>query len=187
MTDQLLHQRISREKYLDAADEFRCQLSDQNIAQESDAGEDATTIRQRGSIQYVEEEYVFFLFRHWNLFESMFNSRHIAARLEVWKDVGRRQLNLMLAKVGIPLKEGRAPFLFMAKNSKERLREKLLTQAPAFHLKADELCFPSFTRVGDLQDCYLHLLYADCRYLIAILFRYGNVCIRYGVHSLWIA
>ena len=35
-----------------------------------------------------EEEYRFMLYRHWSLYESMFHSNYVAARLGIWRTSG---------------------------------------------------------------------------------------------------
>lgn len=47
------------------------------------------------------------LYRHWNLYDSMYYSRYIATNLGIWKQNGRKKLDTLLAKMGLPLDECR--------------------------------------------------------------------------------
>jgi len=45
---------------------------------------------------YVEEasEYRFFLYRHWSLYDAMFHSPYVAAKLNVWNQQGTAKLQV---------------------------------------------------------------------------------------------
>ncbi len=47
---------------------------------------------------YVEEasEYRFFLYRHWSLYDAMFHSPYVAAKLNVWNQQGTAKLQVRL-------------------------------------------------------------------------------------------
>jgi cell division control protein 45 len=49
------------------------------------------------------EELRFTLFRHWNLYDAMFHSSYVAAKLGIWKERGRKRLTGLLAKMGYVL------------------------------------------------------------------------------------
>jgi len=48
------------------------------------------------------DDYRFPLMRHWSLFEAMMHSPYVAVRLQTWHDKGRRLLQDMLVKMGLP-------------------------------------------------------------------------------------
>lgn len=45
--------------------------------------------------------------RNWNLYESMFYSNYLAAKLAIWKEKGKQELNKMIARIGVPLDEAK--------------------------------------------------------------------------------
>ena len=49
---------------------------------------------------YANDELRFMLFRHWNLYDSMYHSSYVASRLGIWKERGRKRLTGLLAKMG---------------------------------------------------------------------------------------
>ena len=51
--------------------------------------------------------YRFMLYRHWNLYDSMYYSRYIATKLGIWKHTGKQRLDTLLAKMGLPLDQCR--------------------------------------------------------------------------------
>lgn len=46
------------------------------------------------------EEMRFCLYRHWNLYDSMYHSSYLASKMRLWTERGRRNLSGMLAKMG---------------------------------------------------------------------------------------
>jgi len=46
------------------------------------------------------EELRFCLFRHWNLYDSMYHSGYLGSKMKLWTERGRRNLSGMLAKMG---------------------------------------------------------------------------------------
>jgi hypothetical protein len=53
----------------------------------------------------AEDEPRLMLMRHWTLYNSIAYSSYVAAKLKTYTEKGRRQLNLMLADMGLPKKE----------------------------------------------------------------------------------
>lgn len=92
-----------------------------------------------------EEDYRFMLYRHWNLYDSMYHSSYVASKLSIWKpEVNRDELELFLAKMGFSLKETRQKFAFMSMQLKTSLKTRVKEIAPEFGL--DELFYGSFRR-----------------------------------------
>lgn len=48
----------------------------------------------------TSEELRFSLFRHWNLYDSMYHSSYVANKLGIWQERGRKKLQGLLAKMG---------------------------------------------------------------------------------------
>lgn len=42
--------------------------------------------------------------RQWSVREALVHSRYVAVRLQTWQDSGRRQVDELLARMGLPLK-----------------------------------------------------------------------------------
>jgi len=101
-----------------------------------------TTKMRANALISFEIDLRFSLLRHWSLYDSMANSPYVAARLHTWSDAGRRQLELLLAKMGIPLDESRRHYLSMSPALRSSLNDKL--QIWGAHFKLLHLAFPSF-------------------------------------------
>ncbi|KAG8827604.1 hypothetical protein FRC17_007750 [Serendipita sp. 399] len=90
------------------------------------------------------EELRFALFRHWNLYDSMYHSPYVASKLGIWKERGRKRLHGLLAKMGFSLAQCQQSYSHMDSDLKRELREKLEDIAPEYGLV--ELSYPSFVR-----------------------------------------
>jgi len=82
------------------------------------------------------------LLRHWNLYDSMYHSRFVAVRLGIWKGQGKRNLEMLFAKMGLPLEQAQQVYSNMSKKYKQILHQKLDQHAPTFNLEG--FSFPSF-------------------------------------------
>lgn len=40
------------------------------------------------------------MMRHWSLYNSMYNSPHVATRLVTWTSAGKEKLDFLLARMG---------------------------------------------------------------------------------------
>lgn len=142
VTDQFLHERIDEIVYNRfvswAADEIKHFTPDPDPSVDN-----GRRPPQAGQIQ-LHTEYRFMLVRHWNLYDSMYNSKYVATRLGIWRDGGKRKLKLLLSKVGLPLRECRAAFRTMGKTFREALEHGLALQAEEYSLPS--ITFGSFTR-----------------------------------------
>ena len=65
-----------------------------------------------GTVTYERDELRFMLHRHWSLFDAMYYSNYVAARLSVWKHDGKRRLQELLAKIGLSLEACRQTYAF---------------------------------------------------------------------------
>jgi cell division control protein 45 len=66
-----------------------------------------------GQVRYVNDDYRFFMHRHWSLYDSMYYSPYIGCKLNTWKSQGANKLSEYLAKVGIPLDQCNQHFSHM--------------------------------------------------------------------------
>ena len=107
---------------------------------------DSNLINRDGRIRY-EPEYRFMLTRHWSLFQGMLHSRYLATRLGVWREGGRRMLETLLVKMGIPLVQSMHDWSAMDPELKGSLAARLARHAPDFGLgTTDSLMYGSYVR-----------------------------------------
>jgi len=105
----------------------------------------------------LSEELRFTLFRHWNLYDSMFHSGYVAGKLKLWREKGRKNLQGLFAKMGISLLQCQQSYTHMDMDLKRTLTEKVESIAPEYGLF--ELSFPSFVRAYGYQSV---LSASDC-------------------------
>lgn len=114
---------------------------------------------EHGRISF-EEEYRFMCYRHWSLYEAMYYSDYIAAKLGLYMDQARRigarnaantgeedgetTLHVFLARMGFSLRQSQQKFTYMPLAMKQQLREKIQEIAPEFGL--DDIFYGSFKR-----------------------------------------
>lgn len=58
-----------------------------------------------------QKDFRFGLLWEWSLYEAMTYSPYVAARLQTYTEKGRAALELLLAKLGIPLQQAQSPYL----------------------------------------------------------------------------
>ncbi|KAF8306245.1 CDC45-like protein [Clavulina sp. PMI_390] len=140
LTYQFITSRISRDKY----DMFHGMYVDEvarlNPPEESSnhtVDADDTQIR-------LSEELRFTLFRHWNLYDSMYHSSYVANKLGIWQEKGRKKLQGLLAKMGFSLEQCQQTYQHMNMGLKHRLRQQIDTIAPEYGLV--DVAYPSFVR-----------------------------------------
>jgi cell division control protein 45 len=101
------------------------------------------------------QDFRFGLLREWTLWDAMEHSPYVAARLQTYTEKGRQRLEFLLAKLGIPLREARAPFQTdMRPRYRARLAEQLAAHGAAYSL--GDALFRSF----QLQDGYARCVMA---------------------------
>lgn len=115
------------------------------------------------------EELRFTLFRHWNLYDSMYHSGYIAGKLKLWRDRGRKNLQGLLAKMGFSLHQCQQSYAHMDMDLKLSLRGKVDSIAPEYGLF--DLIYPSFIRAAGYQSA---LSASDAVEAIASLLEVGT-------------
>lgn len=142
VTDQLVHQRISHEAYVHAARALETQIATviaEPDAQEEEVGDAAAgntgmmRIPQLDKITAIDELRLVAL-RHWSLMESLKHSLWVAVRLSTWREEGLRQLQLLLVKCGLPLKQAKLAYTQMLPAVRKRAIVRLVEEAPSFGL-----------------------------------------------------
>ena len=134
--------------------------------------------------------YQFMLYRHWNLYDSMWHSRYIATRLGIWKDHGKkywqylylphvillslplRVLDTLLARVGLPLNKCMDSYATMDVKLKQDLKKNLLPYAKQIGLEG--ICYPSFIYV--LLTLLLRHPFIDHSHVYYIAKRISKAC-----------
>ena len=91
-----------------------------------------------------ENDMKFVLMRHWTLYNSMLHSDFVASRLSAWREKGRKQLELLLAKMGFPLNQCKTDYSAMDLEYRELLSLQLDKFAEEFNVQ--KYSFPSFAR-----------------------------------------
>ena len=88
------------------------------------------------------------MYRHWNLYDSMYYSTYIASRLGIWKSNGKKKLGTMLVEMGLPLDEAKNQYHCMNGDLKKTLKNNIQNIGVKYGLT--ELTYPSFYRVSKL-------------------------------------
>ncbi|CAK4712902.1 hypothetical protein LEN26_007815 [Aphanomyces euteiches] len=161
LTKQFIAQQIDADNYNMLVQKFQDEvLALPGTANEEVKDVDGTVLPSvlDGSIAF-EEEYRFVLYRHWSLYQSMYYSNYVAAKLKCWQAAGKDELEVFLARMGLSLKECHQSFTFMARDLKQDLRDKFRELAPEFGL--DDMFYGSFRRHFEFkhQWCAADIVY----------------------------
>mgnify|MGYP000142923268 CR=1 FL=1 len=107
----------------------------------------------------LTHRYRVMLLRHWTLYDSLYHSPYVATRLGVWKEHGKKKLNLFLAKMAVALDECQQAYSFMSVRTKKLLRERLEAEAGALGLS--QMLHSSFTMQHEtnFQVCASDVVY----------------------------
>lgn len=145
LSKQFVAQEIDTDNYMMFIQKFMMDVQVLNKASEDMILDDDTIIPSNddGLIEF-EEEYRFMLYRHWNLYDSMYHSNYVASHLGIWKASGRDELEIFLAKMGMSLRQCKQRFAFMSVELKDQLEMKIKEIAPEFGL--DDIFYGSFHR-----------------------------------------
>jgi len=84
------------------------------------------------------------LYRHWNLYDGMCYSPYVASKLGTWTENGKKTLNTLLVKLGLPLDECKNKWTSMNIEAKKSLRTNLQRVSAEFGLH--EITYTSFVR-----------------------------------------
>eukprot|EP00730_Choanoeca_flexa_P009051 TRINITY_DN12574_c4_g8_i2.p1 TRINITY_DN12574_c4_g8~~TRINITY_DN12574_c4_g8_i2.p1 ORF type:complete len:590 (+),score=172.21 TRINITY_DN12574_c4_g8_i2:233-2002(+) len=104
---------------------------------------DSDTAHRGVALSAVGADFRFPVYRHWNLYEAIQNSRYVAARLEVWQSSGTQQVHNMLARAGLSIKNCQQNFTaWNDETQRKRIMDKLEDECREHGLKHPT--FPSF-------------------------------------------
>eukprot|EP00727_Mastigamoeba_balamuthi_P005138 m51a1_g14622 Cell division control protein 45 (549) ;mRNA; r:1231182-1233586 len=136
-TYQYLDRRIDEETFKREVKLFRTEVGVDVVFDEGDP------TATRPAITY-SNDFSLTLLKHWTLYDSLYHSPNVAAKLGIWRQNGRQQLEVLLAKMGVPLTQGRSAYAAMDVELKQRLPHLLSDWGPRFGLEG--LFGPSFSR-----------------------------------------
>jgi len=165
-TDQLVHRRIGREEYDATTRDFALEIK------AADLGDTRHRSRITCSTEcaphththtynqvprsfthppltrrYTIDRLRLVMLKHWTLYDSMLHSPVFATKLGIWRQNGRQQLDLLLAKMGVPLAQSQQQYSSMPADTKRRVMEKLPECVPASILPDRSVLFAtSFER-----------------------------------------
>lgn len=89
-----------------------------------------------------ELDYKLFLYKHWNLFDSFIYSNYTVSSLMTWKEEGKKEIQKILAYMGIPLDEAKQKYTYMKNEYKTVFKDKIIEISKRFDMK--DLVFESF-------------------------------------------
>ena len=101
------------------------------------------TIQKEVKTITQESDYKLFLYKHWNLFDSFVYSTYTVASLVTWKEEGKREIQKILAYMGIPLDEAKQKYSYMKNEYKTIFKDKIIEISKKFDMR--DLVFESFT------------------------------------------
>ena len=155
-TDQIVHNKIDSGRWKVEMKAWRDEVYRLN-------GITIDYSQKSGTFIQCGDEYRFMAYRHWNLYDSMYHSSFIAARLSIWKSSNSRNgLKKMLAKMGLPLEQCLQPYTSMNMKVKSELPKKLKLYADQFNLH--DITFESFVKSSGFTK---HLSAADAVYSLS--------------------
>lgn len=160
-TDQYLRSALGEDSYGKQIQSLKNaqERLNPNVIQKSKAESNSVStvlINSDGVISF-ESDLRFVLLRHWSVYNSMLNSDFIASRLGAWREKGRRQLELLLAKMAFPLCQCKSDYSAMDLEYRELLTMQLEKFAEEFNIR--NFSFSSFTRE---YGYLLKISAADC-------------------------
>lgn len=92
----------------------------------------------------VDKDYHLFLLRHWTLYDAFFYSSQVNAKLNLWREDGKKKLHKLFAKMGISLSVAQQKWLYMDVNIKRNLQPIFAKHLPLYGL--DGIVREGFTR-----------------------------------------
>jgi len=154
LTDQLVHERIFFEKYTTEAQYLQGEVAALNPGdmetrevQDTATGASVSVSQHVSGSMRIEStlELRLTLLRHWSLYEALSHSSYIHSRLGLYNSKGMMNLDVWLARMGIPLEECKQAYAYMSKEYRDSLFDLMLQYGSEFGLM--HLTYPSFRRV----------------------------------------
>jgi cell division control protein 45 len=177
LTDQYLHDKMGFMEYQDHVAYHRTEVSKYNVEDDrrfsdldiDDEDPSGDSVRDAADYNIIHrQEFRLMLLRHWSLYDSMYHSSYVAAKLGIWKEKGRQRLINLLANSGFPLKECHQNYTAMHREYKRDIPNKLRKWAPRYNMP--EIEFPSFLKNYGYR---LTLSASDAVFALEALMDYG--------------
>ena len=148
VTDQYIRTALSENAYVKQIQTLKNaqERLNPNAIQKSKSDSNSSSsglINSDGVISF-EPDLRFALLRHWSVYGSMLNSDFVASRLGTWREKGRRELELLLAKIAFPLNQCKSDYSAMDLEYREIFTVQLEKFAKEFSI--ENFSYPSFIR-----------------------------------------
>ena len=124
-TDQFLRSNINEAQYNAICQAIGSEVTNLQRDSRYKIGESSSEITVQGAeTGRIEElnEYRFFMYRHWSLYDSMYFSPYVASKLACWKSQGNAKLQELLARIGLPLQQCKESYNFMRPDLRSTFR-----------------------------------------------------------------
>ncbi|KAK3576694.1 hypothetical protein CHS0354_024303 [Potamilus streckersoni] len=138
VTDQLLHYKTPREKYIEDVMALQSHVSRHNHR------DDADVISVNCLKIMYDDEMNLNLYRHWSLFDSICHSINMACKFKVWTLKGQKRLNEFLAEMGLPLTQCKQKFSSMDSSLKGNIKNIIKEHMAKYGLEDKDVIVPSF-------------------------------------------
>ncbi|GAM22092.1 hypothetical protein SAMD00019534_052670, partial [Acytostelium subglobosum LB1] len=161
VTDQLVHERVPLLNY-----DIEYKMLKALVLNAYDPNDKSG----QGDHITVAEDYRFMLYRHWNLYESMYHSKYVSCVLRLWRAKGKYLLETLFALMGLPLEQVKQKYVSMSGHYKTNLKAQLATHAPKFGL--NEIYYRSFVRK---YECSIELSASDMVHALTALMESDNL------------
>ncbi|XP_076453006.1 cell division control protein 45 homolog [Babylonia areolata] len=140
VTDQFVHFRIPREKYMESVMALQSHVSRHNHR-----GDEDETLMSVNCLKIMfDEELQLTLYRHWSLFDSLCHSMNMACRFKIWTLKGQKRLHEFLAEMGIPLVQCKQQYSAMDSQIKADVKRLMQEHMTKYGLTMQDLILPSF-------------------------------------------
>lgn len=136
LAEQFVMKRVEQEKYVLSAASMQSHLSRHNRAESGNLNSVSCM-----KISF-EKDLNLVLYRHWNLYESMKNSQHIACKFKLWSFKGQRKFHQYLVHIGLPLIECKQQFPYMKRDFRNNVCTLMEDGAEEYGL--DQIVYGAF-------------------------------------------
>lgn len=160
LCEQFMNKKIRSETYTSIVSELQREVLRYNVPNLLATGNKRLNSVPVGHIEFCRE-LRFLLYRHWNLFESIFYCDYVASKFLIWKEKGRKKLLNFFAKMSIPVNECKRPFASLSHETRKNFLNCIERLAKKFRLS--ELYLGSFVRKNDQKSVF------SCMETVAVL------------------
>lgn len=110
----------------------------QNLNSEAPTDKEITTSLK------LETDFSLFVLRHWTIYDSMYHTDYIWAKMKLWTEKGRQNFQKMLAIMGVSLTEAREGWIHLKTSVKQGMTKRIEKAASVADL--EDLMRPGVTR-----------------------------------------